>query len=154
MTTWATGAAVAVEIDGDPTALYRLFDASGVLLYVGITRNIPVRFARHEAEKDWWPQVARKMATLYGSREDAEKAESAAIDTEAPVCNMRRGRQPVVPKRPPGRPKVGTQTCFTIPDCDLSVIDNIARREDVARSALLRGIIAAYVASQNTGELQ
>lgn len=144
--------AAAVEIDGDPTALYRLFDANGVLLYIGVTRNLPVRFAKHEAEKSWWPDVARKTAILYGSRPDAFAAETAAIDAEAPLHNIIGQREEDPPKRKPGRPKVGIQTCFTIPAGDLATVDAVARREDVARSALLRGVIGAYVASMNSEE--
>ena len=35
----------------DRTALYRLSDADGVLLYIGIARNPERRFAQHAAEK-------------------------------------------------------------------------------------------------------
>lgn len=78
----------AIEVAGDPTALYRLFDAGGTLLYVGVTRDIPVRFAQHKIYKPWWPQVARKTMTWYGSRTEAVAAETAAIADEGPLHNI------------------------------------------------------------------
>ena len=41
----------AVEIAGEPTAVYRFYDANGALLYVGITGNLSRRWAKHEARK-------------------------------------------------------------------------------------------------------
>jgi Bacterial regulatory proteins, gntR family len=78
----------AIEIEGDPTAVYRLYDADGTLLYIGITRNIALRFAHHEIYKPWWPQVVRKTMTWYGSRAEAIRAESAAIVSEGPLYNI------------------------------------------------------------------
>ena len=78
----------AIEIKGDPTALYRLFSTDGTLLYIGITRNIPERFYQHEVYKRWWPHVARKTMSWYGSRTAALAAEAAAIASERPVYNV------------------------------------------------------------------
>jgi hypothetical protein len=41
-----------------PTTLYRFYDASGRLLYVGIAGNPGRRFAQHGRDKSWWSQVA------------------------------------------------------------------------------------------------
>ncbi len=78
----------AIEIDGDPTAVYRLYSKDGTLLYVGVTRNIPERFYQHEVYKHWWPHVARKTMNWYGSRTAALAAEAAAIVSERPVYNI------------------------------------------------------------------
>lgn len=75
--------------DEIPSAvLYRLFDADGNLLYVGITGDLRGRFAKHAAEKPWWNQVARKTVTWYGSRSGALLAEAAAIADEQPRYNI------------------------------------------------------------------
>jgi hypothetical protein len=50
----------------DRTALYRLYDETGQLLYVGITTYPPKRFVEHERDKPWWPQVARRRARKLG----------------------------------------------------------------------------------------
>lgn len=77
-----------VEISGEPTALYRFYDTDDVLLYVGVTNNPTQRFGQHAIDKAWWPQVARKTAVLYGSRDDALAAEAVAIVAESPVYNI------------------------------------------------------------------
>ena len=70
------------------TVLYRLFDAAGSLLYVGVTGDLRGRLAQHAADKPWWSQVARKTVTWYGSRSDALRAETAAIFNEHPRYNV------------------------------------------------------------------
>ena len=78
----------AIEIKGDPTAVYRLYAADGTLLYIGVTRNIPERFYQHEVYKRWWPLVFRKTMAWYGSRDAALSAEAEAIVSETPVYNV------------------------------------------------------------------
>jgi predicted GIY-YIG superfamily endonuclease len=70
------------------TAHYRLYDATGILLYTGVADNLKARFDDHKAEKPWWPQVARRTVTWYGSRRDALRAEDIAIKTEHPIHNI------------------------------------------------------------------
>ena len=74
--------------DGEPTAVYRLYDKTDALLYVGITRDLRMRFAQHEADKPWWPDVARKTMAWHGKRSDALAEEDRAIDEEHPVHNV------------------------------------------------------------------
>jgi excinuclease UvrABC nuclease subunit len=70
------------------TALYRLFDAAGQLLYVGIATSPRTRWYAHREEKRWWPQVARESVEWFPSRTDAKAAEKTAIRAEAPVFNV------------------------------------------------------------------
>lgn len=76
--------------DQRPTAvaLYRLLNAAGTLLYVGVTDNPDRRFAQHRDTKGWWPQVAKKTVDWYPSRDRALAEESATIAAEAPVYNI------------------------------------------------------------------
>lgn len=71
----------------DRTALYRLYDCDDQLLYVGIAYHPPKRFAEHEGDKPWWPQVARRDIEWIASRAEAEGAERCAIAAEAPRYN-------------------------------------------------------------------
>lgn len=71
-----------------PTALYRLFDKAGVLLYVGIATSPHTRWYAHREEKRWWPQVAREEIEWFPSRTDAKAAEKIAIKAEGPVYNV------------------------------------------------------------------
>ena len=76
------------EVTDAPMALYRLYGAGDDLLYVGITGNLRVRFARHAAEKQWWPDVARRTVEWLPSWGEALKAEAAAIRAENPRYNI------------------------------------------------------------------
>jgi predicted GIY-YIG superfamily endonuclease len=75
-----------VEGDG-ATALYRLYDTDDRLLYIGVTKDPPARFAAHRSDKPWWPHVARREMTWWPTRHKACEAESAAIRSEAPLHN-------------------------------------------------------------------
>lgn len=76
-----------VAVDPGRTALYRLYDKSGKLLYVGITSNPAARFAKHKADKPWWPRVARKDVEWYDKRANALAAEELAIKVTDPQYN-------------------------------------------------------------------
>ena len=70
-----------------PTALYRLFDEGGRLLYVGVTQRLERRFAAHRREKPWWGLVDYSELEWFDRRQDALAAEMAAIKTEHPEFN-------------------------------------------------------------------
>lgn len=73
------------------TAVYRLYDANGTLLYIGSSSNPKYRYSEHSRSplKPWWPEVARREETWYDNRSDAQKAEAMAIKTEQPLHNIR-----------------------------------------------------------------
>jgi hypothetical protein len=68
--------------------LYRFYDTSGRLLYIGITHDPEVRFKRHAEVSGWWYLQARVEWAWYGSRAEAEDAERAAIRDERPLYNF------------------------------------------------------------------
>ena len=71
------------------TALYRLYERDGALLYVGITDDLSRRFWDHSRKKSWWRDVDGKMIWFYDDRSEAEEAETAAIYGEGPVHNVK-----------------------------------------------------------------
>lgn len=73
---------------GERTALYRFFDQKDQLLYVGITRDPPGRWAQHAADKAWWPSVSVREVEWWPTRPAAEAAEKAAITAERPLHNV------------------------------------------------------------------
>lgn len=79
-----------MPVSPERTALYRMFDESDVLLYVGIARNPEDRWAVHAytAAHTWWPLVSRKTVDWLPSRQEAFKVELEAIRTEAPKYNV------------------------------------------------------------------
>lgn len=70
------------------TALYRLYDAEGRLLYIGIARNPDARMRTHRSLKRWWPEVARAEIEWHSDRNGAERAEAACIVAENPLYNI------------------------------------------------------------------
>lgn len=69
------------------TALYRLYDADGHLLYVGITANPKARWSAHSRDKHWWPEVARKTIEWFETRTSAERIEKIEVEEERPRYN-------------------------------------------------------------------
>lgn len=68
--------------------LYRLYDASGSLLYIGITGKPKTRFAQHAVEKPWWVDVAEiETDSSFVSRVVLEEHERRAIIAEKPCYN-------------------------------------------------------------------
>ncbi|MEU6990343.1 GntR family transcriptional regulator [Streptomyces sp. NPDC046465] len=74
------------------TALYRYFDADGVLLYVGISNNPDFRSRAHlyERRPDSWPKRAvRRVDEWLPTRPLALRAEEEAVKTEKPLYNRK-----------------------------------------------------------------
>lgn len=74
-------------LDHCRTALYRLYDEAGTLLYIGISHQPEERFEQHSKSKEWWPRVAQREVEWFDDRPTAAKAEEAAIRSEDPEFN-------------------------------------------------------------------
>jgi predicted GIY-YIG superfamily endonuclease len=68
--------------------LYRFFDFSGQLLYVGMTNNPSKRLRRHRSEKWWWVEIANIQLQHFSNRYDLRAAELEAIRSEKPIYNI------------------------------------------------------------------
>lgn len=79
-----------IEFGEDPTALYRLYDKAGVLLYIGITTALKKRMAKHADDQPWWHMVSRKTVVWHDARQEASRAETEAINTENPKYNIQK----------------------------------------------------------------
>lgn len=76
--------------DSKPTYLYRIYDTTGNLLYIGITLDLNTRMNQHR--KHWkngqWYKTAGPIKTeLYQDRASAALAEHRAIVREQPAHN-------------------------------------------------------------------
>lgn len=71
---------------GEGVAVYRLFDATGCLLYVGVSQDPMQRWWQHRAAA-WWADVASYAVTWHVDRPEAERVEMLAIQSEDPVHN-------------------------------------------------------------------
>jgi hypothetical protein len=91
-----------------PTMLYRLYNAAGELIYVGITEKFGGRFTQHE-HSPWWPEVDRVETQRYPTRLDAQGAEIALIQSQLPkyndcnIANAERARRGLPHRAPPKR---------------------------------------------------
>lgn len=72
------------------TAVYRFWAADGSLIYVGFTASLRQRFLDHQADKPWWPEVARKTVRWYPTRGDAATAEDAVLAARRPRYNKQK----------------------------------------------------------------
>jgi hypothetical protein len=71
------------------TDLYRFYDKSQRLLYVGISLSAAQRASDHKATKPWWPEVATMtVERISDDRDEARKIERAAIEGERPKYNI------------------------------------------------------------------
>lgn len=80
-------------LDDCRTALYRLYDEAGTLLYIGISHDPRIRFEQHAREKPWWPQVARREIQWFDDRPSAARTEADAIRAEDPEHNSTYSRR-------------------------------------------------------------
>jgi hypothetical protein len=69
-------------------AVYRLFDSSDALLYVGCSQGPDGRAKWHRRHQPWGTDIARHDATWHESRIEALRAEAAAISHESPIHNV------------------------------------------------------------------
>lgn len=69
------------------TAVYRFYDASGTLLYVGICDEPMHRWSQH-IKKSWWADVRRFRLVWFPSRDEAMEAERRAIIAGKPIHNI------------------------------------------------------------------
>ncbi len=70
-----------------PTSLYRHFDSSGNLLYVGISVRVFSRISQHRTSSHWSEKITRIDVERFPSWDDAYQAETVAIQTEKPLHN-------------------------------------------------------------------
>jgi DNA-directed RNA polymerase specialized sigma24 family protein len=99
---------------GRRAAVYRLYDAEGVLLYIGSAYDPKGRAKAHRA-KPWWPLVARREDEWHPSREAAYVAETEAIRAVHPQGNKISGPGAVAAPAP--KPRVATPV-FALAEVD------------------------------------
>lgn len=70
-----------------PHDVYRVFDASGSLLYVGCSVNVFARLKEHRKWAVWWADAVRGSVHRYPDRQHALGVEARAIRDEKPRDN-------------------------------------------------------------------
>lgn len=82
----------AVGLNGrnaSPHYVYRCYDATDALLYVGCTVDLVTRRVAHNTNSWWFPKVDHWRITVYPNKLHARRVETAAIADEQPLCNVR-----------------------------------------------------------------
>lgn len=75
------------KLPSKPHALYRFFDRTDALLYVGITMDLAGRMSQHRKDKPWWVDVHHISIEHFDNRASVLAAERAAIASEKPLYN-------------------------------------------------------------------
>lgn len=74
-----------------PHDVYRIYDASGALLYVGASINAFARVPQHKAEhQPWWHDAHHFSVVRYADKPTARYFEALAIRDEFPAWNRQR----------------------------------------------------------------
>ena len=68
-------------------ALYRYFDITHRLLYIGISGDLAVRDTSHIARSRWMQLTASSNIERYATLKEVQEAERRAIETEHPLFN-------------------------------------------------------------------
>ena len=76
--------------DGGTHELYRYYDASEILLYVGIASDSHTRMKSHKRKKDWYPETTLITIDRFANREMLQDAEAIVINVLLPLHNIRR----------------------------------------------------------------
>lgn len=85
--------------DEQPTALYRWYDGTGLLLYVGISDALADRMKGHIRASSWMDFAATSTIERHPTRALALAAEESAIKTERPVFNHQHNSSPEAQQR-------------------------------------------------------
>ena len=70
------------------THLYRLWNADGELLYIGISKSAMRRLTDHQKGKSWGDEVSQVTIENVATRAEAERLEADAIASERPKYNV------------------------------------------------------------------
>lgn len=89
---------------GTPHDIYRFYDATGRLLYVGISLHAAQRASQHRRDKRWWNDVARMEVQHLPTmrRSVAEEIEREIIAKERPIYNVAHNGSAVKHRLVPG----------------------------------------------------
>ncbi|MFA7267551.1 MAG: hypothetical protein WC054_14675 [Candidatus Nanopelagicales bacterium] len=68
-------------------SVYRMWDASGDLLYVGASTSYAARIQQHQGQRAWFLDVSNITIEHFATHELAFEAEAAAIAAECPKYN-------------------------------------------------------------------
>jgi predicted GIY-YIG superfamily endonuclease len=68
-------------------SVYKMYDETGKLLYVGMSEDVRRRLREHRKEKPWIENVVAVEVTPYLDKNTALEAEAKAIQEDGPLFN-------------------------------------------------------------------
>lgn len=106
------------ELPTIPHFLYRFYDRTDTLLYIGITNDPKTRFKWHRKNQPWWSDVDQSKTRIeyHATRDSVLKAERAAIEDETPLYNDQHN------------PSVDTPASIMAEEAKADLADSILRR--------------------------
>lgn len=116
------------------TTLYRMRDAGGQLLYVGISHTTMSRFHQHKNSKWWWVQVASVDVEHFETRGQALWAEREAIQKELPRYNTELHPQPLASVLTAMEPAGDEESPVVLCDCHDAFAARTGVNEESARA--------------------
>lgn len=69
------------------TAIYRIYDRSDRLLYLGIAVDPSKRIQKHNSTAAWWHLAELQSVEWFDTRAEAERQEMRAVRSEGPLYN-------------------------------------------------------------------
>jgi predicted GIY-YIG superfamily endonuclease len=76
------------ELGVDATVVYRAFDVSNTLLYVGVTCDITHRIYNHRTKSAWFGSADYVEFDVYPTKRKALDVEQDTIKTMSPLFNV------------------------------------------------------------------
>ena len=133
-----------------PTQLYRYFDATGALLYIGVSRRWFRRNVDHQREASWHYRISSATIEMHPTRAAALDAERDAIRKERPLYNVVHNdaaeRDPCRNKG--GRPAVGRVTNVRLRPGQYDRIDALRQAAGVSRAEMIRRVLAVQLGAE------
>lgn len=80
------------NVGGRPYFAYMFFDASGSLLYIGITDHVQRRLYQHAEDKPWFEDISAAEVAAFSNGTEARAAEAALIAALRPAHNVMHNR--------------------------------------------------------------
>lgn len=84
----SAGGRVTYHDETDTCSVYRVYDATDTLIYVGMSYDPDSRVRTHRREKSWRSEIARHESEWFPDRATAERAEAALIGATQPRHNV------------------------------------------------------------------
>ena len=133
------------------TNLYRHYNTTGILLYVGISISAIKRLSEHAVQSRWFNQIAVIKIEKFETRKEAQLAEKQAIEQESPLFNIKMNFRKVdVPfVKPVDVPFFKSNRLLTFREVN-AMIGSICKTAHPALNLARKGLIESVRINQRT----